>query len=170
MKISLRGVAIMAASASLLAVPMALPASAAAAVPACKTLSTKTVKSVVNVTLSNCTPTAATGGKGTGTFKSNPNKSGTFVLSVKWSGTKGTTKATVKFAPSKTLGKCPKAKGASRIVLSGSVTGRHRHRVQDDQEGPEDRRQRVHRHEQGLHGGAGYHAQVLTLSDLHTNV
>jgi hypothetical protein len=122
MKISLRGVAILAASASLLTVPMALPASAAAAVPQCKKLTTKTVKTTVNVTLTTCTPTTATGGKGTGTFKSNPNKSGTFLLAIKWAGGKGTTKATVTFKGATTKGKCPKT-STGRVTLGGSVTG-----------------------------------------------
>src|SRR4051794_4700594 len=121
MKISLRGVAIMAASASLLAIPMAVPASAAA-VPACKTLKTKTVGTTVNVTLTNCTPTTATGGKGTGTFKSNPNKSGTFLLNIKWAAGKGTTKATVTFKPAATKGKCAKT-STGRVTLGGSITG-----------------------------------------------
>ena len=121
MKISLRGVAILAATASLVAVPMAVPASAAA-VPACTTLKTKTVGSTVNVTLTGCTPTAATSGKGTGTFKSNPNKSGTFLLSITWGAKKGTTKATVTFKQATGKGKCPPT-ATGRDTLGGSVTG-----------------------------------------------
>ena len=120
MKFSIRGVAILAASASLLAVPLAVPASAAG-VPQCTKLKTKTVNNVVNVTLSSCTPTTATGGSGTGTFKSNPNKSGTFVLSMKWAGGKGTTKASVTFKPAATKGKCGAAT-TGRVTLGGSVT------------------------------------------------
>jgi hypothetical protein len=85
-------------------------------------LTTKTVGSTVNVTLTTCTPTAATGGKGTGTFKSNPNKSGTFLLNIKWAGGTGTTKATVTFKGAATKGKCPKA-STGRVTLGGAVTG-----------------------------------------------
>src|SRR4029077_9811047 len=63
------------------------------------------------------------GGKGTGSFKSNSNASGTFTLTIKWSGGKGTTKATVKFNTEKTLRKCPKLKGATRVTLTGTVSG-----------------------------------------------
>ena len=98
MKISVRGLAIMAASASLIAVPLAGSASAATQPGKCTKLTTKTVKTVLTATLTGCTPTAATGGKGVGSFKTNPNKSGTFLLNIKWTGT-GTTKATVTFKP-----------------------------------------------------------------------
>ena len=102
--------------------PLAGSASAATQPGKCPKLTTKTVKTVLTATLTGCTPTAATGGKGVGSFKTNPNKSGTFLLNIKWTGT-GTTKATVTFKTEKTLRKCPKATGAARVTLTGKLTG-----------------------------------------------
>jgi hypothetical protein len=123
MKFSLRSRAlvIVAASASLLAVPLSMPASAAASAGKCTKLSTKTVGKNLTATLSNCTPKPATGGSGGGTFKSNPAKSGTLIITITWKGT-GTTKATVKFGPATGLGKCPKG-SSSRIKLTGTISG-----------------------------------------------
>jgi hypothetical protein len=115
---------IVAASASLIAVPLAMPASAAVAPPGkCTKLATKTVGKKLTATLSNCTPVAATGGKGGGTFASTPGaKSGTLNITITWALKKGTTKGTVKFGTVKTLGKCPKGT-ATRVALTGKVTG-----------------------------------------------
>ena len=117
-----RSLVILAASASLLAVPLSMPASAAAAGGKCTKLSTKTVGKNLTATLSNCTPTAATGGSGGGTFKSNPAKSGTLIITITWKKT-GTTKATVKFATQTSLGKCATGKGNARIKLTGTISG-----------------------------------------------
>src|SRR6478672_7991742 len=71
MKVSVRGRALVtvAAAASLLAVPLAMPATAALPQPGkCTKLATKTVAGKITATLTSCTPLAATGGKGTGTF------------------------------------------------------------------------------------------------------
>lgn len=124
MKVSIRtGLVIAAASASLLAVPLAVPASAAAAPPGkCTKLATKTVGKKLTATLSNCTPVAATGGKGGGTFTTSGATSGTLNITIKWTANKGTTKGNVKFGPVKGLGKCPKG-ATSRVKLTGKVTG-----------------------------------------------
>lgn len=126
MKISVRARALViaAASASLIAVPLAMPASAAVAPPGkCTKLATKTVGKKLTATLSNCTPVAATGGKGGGTFASTPGaKSGTLNITITWATKHGTTKGTVHFGPAKGLGKCPKT-SSSRVALTGKVTG-----------------------------------------------
>ena len=115
--------AVVAASASLFAVPLAAPASAAVPPPGkCTKLATKTVGTKINATLSSCTPVAATGGSGTGTFTSTGAPSGTPNITLKWAAAKGTTKANVKFATQATKGKCP-AGTTSRIKINGKVTG-----------------------------------------------
>src|ERR1700760_680268 len=112
MKISVRGLAIAVASVSMIAVPLAMPASAAAAKQpgACKKLATKTVGTKITATLSSCTPAAATGGSGTGTFTAAPkgSKKGSLAITITWVKKHGTTKGTITFTQSKTLGKCPK--------------------------------------------------------------
>jgi hypothetical protein len=124
MSVRTRALVIVAASASLLAVPLAMPASAVAAPPGkCTKLVTKTVGKKLTATLSGCTPVAATGGKGGGTFATTPNaKAGTLNITITWATKHGTTKGTVKFATAKTKGKCPKT-ASSRITLTGKVTG-----------------------------------------------
>ena len=119
-----RALAVLAASASLVAVPLATPSSAAVAAKGkCTKLTTKTVGGNITATLSGCTPAAATGGKGGGTFKSAAGApSGTLTITIKWTGGKGTTKANIKFATQKTVGKC-KGKDVSRITITGKVTG-----------------------------------------------
>jgi hypothetical protein len=101
-----------------------MPASAAAAPPgACKKLATKTAAAgKLTATLSQCTPAAATGGTGGGTFSSSGATSGTLNITIKWAGTHGTTKGNVKFGPAKGLGKCPKGT-TTRVALTGKVTG-----------------------------------------------
>jgi hypothetical protein len=119
-----RALVIAAASVSLLAVPLAGPASAAAQPGACKKLVTKTVKSKLTATLSQCTPAAATGGTGSGSFNTTGAKSGTLNIVITWASKHGTTKGNITFAPSKAgLGKCPKVKGESRDTIKGKVTG-----------------------------------------------
>jgi hypothetical protein len=120
-----RALAVLVASASLVAVPLATSVSAAAPKPKgkCTKLTTKTVGTNIKATLSKCTPAAATGGKGGGTFKSAPEgaSAGTLVITIKWANKKGTTKATIKFANQLTPGKC--AAGSTRIKITGKVTG-----------------------------------------------
>jgi hypothetical protein len=123
MKHSVRGRAlvVVAATASLLALPLATSASAVTQPGACKTLKTKSGSggSIV-ATVSRCTPLAATGGSGTGTFKAGQ-VSGKLNATIKWAKGKGTTKATVSLAPQATKGKCPA--GTTRIKVTGKVTG-----------------------------------------------
>jgi hypothetical protein len=124
MSVRTRALVIMAASASLLAVPLAMPASAVAAPPGkCTKLATKTVGKTLTATLTGCTPVAATGGKGGGAFKSVPGaKSGTLNITITWATKHGTTKGTIKFTTAKTKGKCAKT-ASGRVTLTGKVTG-----------------------------------------------
>ena len=117
-----RAVVIAAASVSLLAVPLAMPASAAAPPGKCTKLATKTVGSKLTATLSGCAPAAATGGTGGGTFTTTGAKSGTLNITITWATKHGTTKGNVKFGPAKGLGKCP-AGTTTRVALTGKVTG-----------------------------------------------
>jgi hypothetical protein len=111
------------AAATMLPIGMlATPASAAVPQPGkCTKLATKTVGTKTTATLSNCTPLAATGGKGTGTFTSTGAPSGTLNINIKWAAGKGTTKTNIKFANQANRGKC--AVGATRVKVTGKVTG-----------------------------------------------
>ena len=101
---------------------LAAPASAAVTQPGkCTKLTTKTVGSKITATLSGCTPAAATGGQGTGTFTTTGAPSGTLNITVKWAGGKGTSKVNLKFANQASKGKC--AAGATRVKVTGKVTG-----------------------------------------------
>jgi hypothetical protein len=84
MKVSVRARALViaAASASLLAVPFAAQASAATQPGVCTKLSTKTVATKLTASLAGCTPTAATGGSGTGSFTATGAKSGTLNITL----------------------------------------------------------------------------------------
>jgi hypothetical protein len=124
MSVRTRALVIVAASASLLAVPLAMPASAATQPGKCTKLTTKTVKTKLTATLTGCTPTTATGGSGTGSFNSTGAKTGTINIAITWATKHGTTKGNIKFGPNKAgLGKCPKVKGESRDTITGKVTG-----------------------------------------------
>lgn len=109
------------AAASMLAVPLAVPASATTAAQ-CKKVSEKTVSGKVTFYVASCTPTAATGGSGHGPVSgTKPGQtSGTVNVVVTWATHHGTTKAAVHFAPT-TPGKCPA--GTTRLKITGKVTG-----------------------------------------------
>jgi hypothetical protein len=120
-----RALVILVAAGAMAAVPLATPASAAATGGQCTKLATKTVKSKLTATLTSCTPVAATGGKGGGTFATATGAtSGTLAITITWAAGHGTTKGTVKFGPAagKGFGKCP-AKTTSRVALTGTVVG-----------------------------------------------
>jgi hypothetical protein len=119
-----RALVVLAASASLVAVPMVSEPAGAAPAPKgkCTKLTTKTVGTKINATLTGCTPTAATGGKGTGTFTSSGAPSGTLNITIKWAGGKGTTKANIKFKNAASKGKCG-AGTTARTTITGKVTG-----------------------------------------------
>ena len=94
----------------------------AATGPQCGALSTKLVGTVTTATLSKCTPTAATGGGGSGTFKAAKGAtSGTLTISLTWAGGHGTSKGTIKFGPAKGASKCKS--GSTLLAVTGSVTG-----------------------------------------------
>jgi hypothetical protein len=125
MRVSVRARAfvVMAASASLLAVPLAMPSSAATAAASCKKLSDTTKGSAITFHVASCTPLAATGGSGSGPVSgTKPGQtSGTLNVTVTWATHHGTTKAAVKFAPAAGPGKCPA--GTTRLKITGKVTG-----------------------------------------------
>jgi hypothetical protein len=100
----------------------AVPAGAAAAVPACGTLTSQVFGKGTVITVSKCTPAAATGGSGGGTFASSTSSSGTINVTIKWSGTHGTTKGTIKFATAKGIGSCA-AGTTTRFTITGAITG-----------------------------------------------
>jgi hypothetical protein len=116
-----RGSLLMAAAALLTSGLSIAPAGAVTQPGKCTKLTTKN-GSAGNIvaTVSGCTPLAATGGKGSGTFKAGQT-SGTLNATLKWANKKGTTSAKVKLTPQSTRGKCPA--GTTRIKVTGSVTG-----------------------------------------------
>ena len=122
MKLSVltRAVGVAAVSASMVAMPLAMKASAVTQPGKCTKLTTKQSGSNILATVSGCTPTSATGGKGSGTFKAGQT-SGSLAASLKWATNHGTTKASVKLSPQATRGRCPA--GTTRIKVTGSVTG-----------------------------------------------
>jgi hypothetical protein len=117
-----RTLVIAAATASLLAVPLAMPASAVGTPGQCTKLATKTVGTTLTATLSHCTPVAATGGTGSGSFTSTGATSGSLNITITWATKHGTTTGNIKFGPAKGLGKCP-AGTTTRVTLTGKVTG-----------------------------------------------
>ena len=117
-----RALAVLAASASLVAVPLAVPAGAVQSVK-CTKLTTKTVGTTITATVSNCTPTAATGGKGSGAFKSSGKPNGSLNVTIKWAAGKGTTKGNIIFKTQPTDGKCVGGAQVTRIKITGKVTG-----------------------------------------------
>ncbi len=118
----LRKTALLLAAATMLPIGiLASPASAAAPQPGqCTKLATKAVGTKINATLSNCTPVAATGGSGTGTFTSTGAPSGSLNITIKWAAAKGTTKANVKFGTQTSKGKCPTGT-TKRLKITGQV-------------------------------------------------
>jgi hypothetical protein len=110
-----------AACAALLAMPLAMPASAATGAQ-CKKMSEKTVNNKVIFTVASCTPLSATGGSGSGPVSgTKPGQTkGSVNVKVTWAKKHGTTLANVKFAPT-TPGKCKV--GSTRLKITGKVTG-----------------------------------------------
>ena len=104
-----------------LSVSLAVPAGAAAA-PGCAGLTSKVVGKTTVITLTKCTPAAATGGSGGGKFSTSTSQSGTLDVTITWATKHGTTKGNIKFAAAKTLSKCPKGT-TTRFTIAGKVTG-----------------------------------------------
>ena len=97
------------------------PAGAVTQPGTCKKLTTKSgAGGTIIATVSQCTPLAATGGHGSGTFKAGQT-SGKIAASLKWANNKGTTKASVTLHPQPTRRRCPA--GTQRITVTGKVTG-----------------------------------------------
>ena len=123
MNVSVRGgaLALAVATASLLVVPLAGPASAAQS-GSCKTVTTALKAGKITATFTKCTPASLSAG-GSATFTNPPTGTtkGTLKLTLTWTGGKGTTTTTIKYAPAATKGKC--AAGTSRVTVTGSVTG-----------------------------------------------
>jgi len=122
MKLSVltRALGVAAVSASMVGMPLAMKESAVTQPGKCTKLTTKQSGSNILATVSGCTPTSATGGKGSGTFKAGQT-SGSLAASLKWATNYGTTKASVKLTPQTAKGRCPA--GTTRIKVTGSVTG-----------------------------------------------
>jgi hypothetical protein len=100
------------ATASLAAVPLAAPASAALkpSVVCSKLVSTTTVASGNGTTASSfltCTPTALSAGGSSKVTVPASQLAGSLTSTITWNGGKGTTVATEKYTPQKTTGKCP---------------------------------------------------------------
>jgi hypothetical protein len=121
LSVGARAFAIAAATASLIAVPLAVPAGAVTGAQ-CKKVSEKTVSGKTTFSVSSCTPLAATGGSGSGPVSgTKPGQtSGTVNVVVTWATHHGTTKAAVHFAPT-TRDRC--ALGTTRLKITGKVTG-----------------------------------------------
>jgi len=100
---------------------LATPAGAVAG-PGCAGLTSKVVGKTTVVTLTKCTPVAATGGSGGGKFSTSTSQSGTLDVTITWATKHGTTKGNIKFAAAKTLGKCPTGT-TTRFTIAGKVTG-----------------------------------------------
>src|SRR5438046_9567455 len=109
MKLSVqtRALGVAAVSASLVAMPRVMSATAVTQPGTCKKLTTKNAPGgKIVATVSSCTPLAATGGHGSGTFKAGTT-SGTIAATLKWANNKGTTSARVKLSPQATRRRCP---------------------------------------------------------------
>lgn len=113
---------VLAAAAMVLSVGLTAAPAGAATGPQCGALASKVVGKNTVITVSKCTPTAATGGSGGLSIATTTSKSGTFAATVTWATKHGTTKAGVKFVTAKTLGKCV-AGTTSHYTITGSITG-----------------------------------------------
>ena len=111
---------------ALLTAPLGLPASAAAPSTVCSKLSSTVA---LNLTAKTGTVTSAFLSCGTGVLKAGGTSkvtvpiaklTGTLTTTITWTGGKGTTTATEKYASQKTLGKCPKGT-KYRTLVTGST-------------------------------------------------
>ena len=105
-----------------LAVPLAMPAGAAASASCSKLVAAFNAKGKYTTTYSQCTPAAlaAGGTSASAVSKTGPNK-GKLVNTITWRGGKGTTVEVIKYGPAKTQGKC--AAGTGHVTITGSVSG-----------------------------------------------
>ena len=125
-----RLIAVAIAAGSMMLVPFSVPANAAAAGPQCTKLVSpppKTIKGVATSTstVSNCTPTASTGGSGKSvtqigiTYKGKKKQT---ISTTTWAAKKGTTISQLTYTGAKTLGKCPPA-SLTHVIATGKVIG-----------------------------------------------
>ncbi len=100
---------------------LAMPASAALAPSvACAKVNAPPLKGgKLASTFASCTPATLAAGGSSLVTPGTGQTSGKLVMTVTWKNGKGTTKATVKYAPNKTKGKCTGA--TSRVTITGSV-------------------------------------------------
>ena len=119
--VGFRALAMVVAAGSLLAMPLALPASAAVQSGSCATVSTTLKAGKISAVFTKCKPAALSAG-GTATFTNPPTGTtkGTLKLTLTWKGGKGTTVALVSFKGATGNGKCPK--GDTREAVTGTVT------------------------------------------------
>ena len=123
MKVSVgfRTLSMVVAAGTLVAVPLAVPASAAAESASCSTVSTVLKAGKITATFTKCTPTSlATGGTATFTNPPTGSTKGTLKLTLTWKGGKGTTLALVSFKAAANPGKCPK--GDTLEAVTGTVS------------------------------------------------
>jgi hypothetical protein len=109
------------ASAALLAVPFATPASALTSSVACAKEGSALKNGKATSTFSVCTPVALQAG-GTGVSPKTPppgTKKGQVALKITWKGGKGTTTMVFAFTVQKKLGKCKP--GTTRVFIKGTV-------------------------------------------------
>jgi len=123
MKLSVRtrGIALVAASAALFAVPFAAPASALTSSVACAKEGSSLKSGKAVSTFATCTPASLALG-GTGVSPKTPppgTKKGQVALVITWKGGKGTTTMAFAFAVQAKLGKCKV--GTTRVFITGSV-------------------------------------------------
>ena len=114
----------MLAAAMVLSVGLIAAPAGAAAGPQCTGLTTKMAGTKLTASLSKCTPTAATGGAGGGTFAAaaKGTKSGTLAITITWASGHGTSKGNVTFTTAKGVGKCA-AGTTSLLTIGGTVIG-----------------------------------------------
>jgi hypothetical protein len=119
--VGFRALVMAVAAGTLVAVPFAVPASAAQSA-SCSTVTTALKGGKISAVFTKCAPASLSAG-GTASFTNPPKGTtkGTLKLTLTWKGGKGTTLALVSFAGAKGNGKCPK--GDTREAVTGKVTG-----------------------------------------------
>jgi len=118
--VGFRAAVLAVAAGSLLAVPFAMPASAAQSA-SCKTVTTALKGGKITAAFTKCSPAAlAAGGSASFTNPPKGTTKGTLKLTLTWKGGKGTTVALVNFKNNPAgIGKCPK--GQTRELVTGTV-------------------------------------------------
>lgn len=127
--VRVRALAIGVAAGSLVAVPLATPASATTPHVACSKLVAKTTisgtgansKATTKSTLSVCTPSALSAGATSTVTTPVSNTFGKVTSKLTWKNGKGTTTVVQQYKTTTTPGKCPNKKGWLHIKLTGTT-------------------------------------------------